>query len=151
MHVLSGLVAGLLFGLGLGLGGMTDPRNVLGFLDFAGDWNPSLLWVMGGGVGVFAALFPAIRRRSGPLFAPAFDLPAMRRIDRELLAGSAIFGVGWGLLGLCPGPAIVNALVGGWKVLLFLAAMAAGMGFHALWQRRRLGEDAPCERLGPDA
>jgi uncharacterized membrane protein YedE/YeeE len=145
--ILSGLVAGLLFGVGLGLGGMTDPRNVLGFLDFAGAWNPSLLFVMGGGVGVFAALFPLIRRRTGPLFAPAFDLPASRRIDGRLLGGSALFGIGWGLLGLCPGPAIVNAAVGGPKVLLFLGAMGAGMGLHAAMQKSR----AARELLAPDA
>lgn len=146
--ILSGLFAGLLFGVGLGLGGMTNPENVLGFLDFAGAWNPSLLFVMGGGVGVFSILFPLIRKRSGPLFAPSFDLPLRRQIDKRLVTGAAIFGVGWGLLGLCPGPAIVNAAAGSPKILLFLAAMGAGMALHSFVEGRRSKE---AQLLAPDA
>lgn len=149
--ILSGLFAGLLFGIGLGLGGMTDPAKVLGFLDFAGAWNPSLIFVMGGGVGVFALLFPLIRKRSGPLFAPSFDLPLGRPIDKRLVLGAATFGVGWGLLGLCPGPAITNAAVAGPQILLFLGAMGAGMAIHAALQKVRAGKAAERELLAPDA
>jgi uncharacterized membrane protein YedE/YeeE len=127
MPVLSPLLAGLIFGLGLCLSGMIDPGKVLGFLDLAGNWDPSLALVMGGAVTVafFAFRFAAQRSRS---FAnQPFEIPKTRTIDAKLIAGSLIFGIGWGLAGLCPGPAIVNIGFFDGRALLFVLAMVAGI------------------------
>ena len=121
------LVAGLLFGLGLALAGMTLPSKVLGFLDVTGDWDPSLALVMGGAIAVHATLQRLIRRRERPLFDARFHLPTRTDIDRRLVVGAALFGVGWGLVGLCPGPALVTAATGAPWALVFVVAMAAGM------------------------
>ena len=131
MTRVSPFLAGLLFGLGLCLSGMTDPRKVLGFLDLGGAWDPSLAFVMGGAVAVAFVAFRFAIRRGTTLSGGPLHLPAARTIDARLAAGSLIFGVGWGLVGLCPGPAIVDLgyLDGG--AALFVLAMAAGMGLHA--------------------
>ena len=121
------LSAGALFGAGLVVSGMTDPRNVLGFLDFAGDWNPRLLAVMAGAVAVHALLLRLTRGRRGvPPGAGAFRMRE-GRIDAPLVAGSAVFGVGWGLSGYCPGPAITSLGLGAGAAFGFLAAMLAGV------------------------
>ncbi|MCY1040774.1 YeeE/YedE family protein [Corallococcus sp. bb12-1] len=119
--------SGLLFALGLGLGGMTNPSRVLAFLDVAGDWDFRLALVMGGAVAVHAALRPLILRRKRPLFAEHFPTFPARRVDGRLLAGAALFGMGWGLGGYCPGPALTSLATGAPSVLLFVAAMFAGM------------------------
>jgi uncharacterized membrane protein YedE/YeeE len=119
--------SGLLFAIGLGVSGMTHPGKVLGFLDFAGDWDPSLAMVMGGGVLVNLVFFQLALRRGAPLLAPAFSLPPQSRIDAALVGGSALFGVGWGLGGFCPGPAIVSAVAGAAPVVAFVVAMLASM------------------------
>ena len=124
---LAALVAGLLFGGGLCLSGMTQPQKVLGFLDLAGAWDPALLFVMGGAVGVHLVLFRVITRRAAPLFDDRFHVPAAGAIDRSLLIGAALFGVGWGLAGYCPGPAVVSAASGAVAPLAFVAAMVVGM------------------------
>jgi uncharacterized membrane protein YedE/YeeE len=121
------VLAGVLFGVGLPLSGMTAPRKVLGFLDFAGDWDPSLVFVMAGAVGVHFVAYRLIRRRPRPLFAEAFAVPAPGRVDRRLIAGSAVFGVGWGLAGYCPGPGIASLGSGATQALVFVAAMIAGL------------------------
>jgi hypothetical protein len=105
MHVLAALACGLVFGAGLALSGMTNPAKVLAFLDVAGAWDATLAFVMGGALAVNAAAYAATRRRASPLFADAFALPTRRDLDARLLGGAALFGVGWGLVGLCPGPA----------------------------------------------
>jgi uncharacterized membrane protein YedE/YeeE len=119
--------AGLLFAVGLGVSGMTHPSKVLGFLDVAGAWDPSLLLVMGGALSVNLLLFPRILRRARPVLDERFHVPQKRTIDARLLGGAAIFGVGWGLAGYCPGPALVSLATGAAPALVFALAMVAGM------------------------
>ncbi|MBZ4371741.1 DUF6691 family protein [Corallococcus sp. AS-1-6] len=134
---LSAFLSGLLFALGLGLGGMTDPANVLGFLDIAGAWDFRLAFVMGGAVAVHAALRPLIHKRERPLFAAKFPTFSVSKLDRKLLVGSALFGVGWGLGGYCPGPALTSLASGASGVLVFVPAMFAGMYLAQVLQTRR--------------
>jgi uncharacterized membrane protein YedE/YeeE len=124
---LSAFLSGLLFAIGLGISGMTDPANVLGFLDVAGDWDFRLALLMAGAIAVHAALRPLIMRRARPLFAPAFPSFSVTRVDRKLVAGAALFGVGWGLGGYCPGPVLTSLASGTVQVLVFVPAMLAGM------------------------
>jgi uncharacterized protein len=130
--LLSALASGILFAVGLGVGGMTRADKVIAFLDLAGDWDPSLMFVMLGAAGTYAVLYPLIRRRRAPLAAPAFAVPVRRGIDGPLLAGAAVFGLGWGSVGFCPGPAIVALGAGVPAALLFALAMLAGMALHAV-------------------
>lgn len=125
--LLLALVAGLLFGVGLGVSGMTRPEKVLGFLDVTGAWDASLLFVMGGAVGVHFCAYRLVRRRAAPLFAERFELPQARRVDARLCFGAATFGVGWGIAGYCPGPALVSLVSGQASVVVFVLAMLAGM------------------------
>lgn len=134
---LAAFASGLVFALGLGLSGMTRPAKVLGFLDFFGDWDPSLMCVMGGAVLVGVVLFRLILARRAPLLAPAFHLPEPQKVDARLLVGSVLFGVGWGLGGFCPGPALVSMVTGVWPVLVFVGAMVAGMGLFGLLEGLR--------------
>jgi uncharacterized membrane protein YedE/YeeE len=135
--VLSGLVAGLIFGVGLVISGMTLPAKVLGFLDVFGSWDPTLVFVMAGALIVAAPGFYLARGRSQPLLATRFHWPTRGDIDRPLAVGSAMFGVGWGLVGLCPGPAIANLATLMPQVAAFVAAMGAGMIGLDIWSRRR--------------
>ena len=130
MRELMALSSGLVFGLGLILGGMTDPGKVKGFLDVAGAWDPSLALVMGGAIaaGVFA--FAAARRRSRSWSGDRMDIPANRVIDARLIAGGVLFGTGWGLGGFCPGPALVAMSAGLGSAAVFVIAMLAGMVLH---------------------
>lgn len=120
-------LAGLLFGIGLVLGGMSQPEKVIGFLDLAGAWDPSLAFVMGGAIPVAFIAFRLAARRSVSLNGEKFDLPRSHIIDARLLAGSVLFGIGWGLAGLCPGPALLDAGFLAPGALLFVLAMAAGI------------------------
>ncbi|WP_296509874.1 YeeE/YedE family protein [Rhodoferax sp.] len=124
---LAEFVAGLLFGLGLILAGMTNPAKVLAFLDLAGAWDPSLALVMGGGIAVGVLAFAAAKGRARSLLGQAMRWPRASRIDRRLVLGSLLFGAGWGLAGFCPGPAVVSLAIGGTGVYIFVAAMLAGM------------------------
>ena len=135
-HRISEFVVGLVFGLGLIISGMTDPGKVLGFLDLAGAWDPSLALVMGGAilVGVFA--FALARKRTTTFLGGALHLPTSRDIDQRLVIGGLTFGVGWGLAGFCPGPALVSLGLGQPKAAVFVAAMLAGMGLFELLERR---------------
>lgn len=126
MRVLAALLCGLMFGVGLLISGMTNPAKVQGFLDFAGIWDPTLAFVMGGALAVNAGGYALTRRRAQPLFADAFALPADRAIDAQLVGGAALFGVGWGLVGLCPGPALAGLLRGDPAIYLFVVALLAG-------------------------
>jgi uncharacterized membrane protein YedE/YeeE len=127
MRIVSAFSSGFVFAVGLGVGGMTQPTRVLGFLDIAGHWDPSLAVVMAGAVIVYGVLFRLIRRRSRPILARTFSLPTRRDVDARLVVGSAIFGLGWGLAGYCPGPAIVTLATGAAPMFVFVAAMVAGM------------------------
>ncbi len=129
--------AGMLFSLGLGISGMTRPTKVLGFLDLAGAWDPSLAFVMIGAIATYAVSFWFIRRRQAPIADTRFFLPAAAPIDRRLLLGATVFGVGWGLGGYCPGPAVASLAGGGHEVWLFFVAMLVGMAAFAAWERRR--------------
>ncbi|MCK8496977.1 MULTISPECIES: DUF6691 family protein [Myxococcus] len=125
--------AGLLFAVGLGVGGMTDPTKVVGFLDVAGAWDPSLAFVMAGALGSYALARGLILRRAAPVLADTFSEATSASVDGRLVAGAVLFGVGWGLSGYCPGPALVVLPVGGLTVALFVVGMVAGMGvFRAL-------------------
>lgn len=129
---------GLLFGVGLHLSGMTDPLKVLGFLDVAGAWDPTLAFVMGGAVLVNLPVFWASRHRVKPWLAETFAAPARKTLDRPLIEGAVLFGVGWGLVGLCPGPAIASVLSGSAELITFVVAMLVGMQLHdRLFTQRR--------------
>lgn len=136
MQPLVSLMAGLVFGLGLAIAEMTNPLKVLAFLDLAGDWDPSLAFVMGGAVTVTALAFRFILRRPVPFYGERFHLPTLTQIDRKLLVGAALFGIGWGLAGYCPGPALATVLSGNSEACLFVPAMLVG-GALQRWQRRR--------------
>jgi len=127
--------AGLLFGLGLWVSGMADPAKVLGFLDVAGRWDPSLAFVMGGAVGVTAIAFPLVLRRGRPLFEGGFRLAELRHLDARLVAGSAIFGLGWGIGGFCPGPGLTALASLSAEAGVFVAAMIAGGVLQVLVDR----------------
>ena len=139
--ILTALISGTLFGIGLALSQMINPAKVLGFLDLFGSWDPSLALVMGGALAVTAGTFAAIRRRPAPLLAETFRLPGKKEIDARLLSGAAIFGVGWGLAGWCPGPALSSLGLGSWRALVFVAAMGIGMALFR-FAPRPLGESA---------
>lgn len=134
-RVLAALLAGALFGLGLALARMTDPRVVLGFLDVAGAFDPSLAFVLGGAVAVGLVLVPWILRRARPVLDSEFRLPAAQAVDRTLVLGSAIFGVGWGLAGYCPGPALVGLAAGISSAWVLVPAMFVGAFLHRISQR----------------
>ena len=121
---------GLVFGLGLVLSGMSDPSKVLGFLDLAGRWDPSLAFVMAGAIAVGAGGFASTRKRAVSMLGLPMRLPANRTIDRRLALGAIAFGVGWGLVGLCPGPALVALATGSREVILFVIAMLGGMAIY---------------------
>jgi hypothetical protein len=135
--LLSAFLSGLLFALGLGLSGMTDPANVLGFLDVAGDWDPRLAFLMVGAIAVHAALRPLIFKRERPLFAPSFPSFPSSRVDAKLLVGAALFGVGWGMSGYCPGPVLTSLASGAPPVLVFVLAMFGGMYLAQVLQARQ--------------
>ena len=137
MLVLASLLSGLVFGLGLIASGMTNPAKVLGFLDLGGTWDPSLAFVMAGAIAVASVGFAFSRKRTTSLIGAAMKLPTAQHIDRRLVVGSAVFGVGWGIAGFCPGPALVALGLGEIKALLFVAAMLAGMGIFELIERRK--------------
>lgn len=136
MKTISALVAGLVFGIGLILSGMTDPSKVIGFLDLAGNWNPSLALVMGGAIGVGLVAFRFATRQSMTLLGDPLHLPVSSQIDRRLVLGGLTFGAGWGLAGYCPGPALASLLAGSSKPVIFVLAMLAGMGIFELLERR---------------
>ena len=124
------LLAGVVFGIGLTLSGMTQPAKVIGFLDLFGNWDPSLAFVMGGAVIVHALTRPLVLRRKHPITAASFRLPSLTTIDGRLVAGASLFGLGWGLVGICPGPGIVGLGSGDSYFLAFFPAMLAGMLIH---------------------
>jgi uncharacterized protein len=134
LRVIATLVSGLVFGLGLAVSGMMNPAKVIGFLDVAGDWDPTLAFVMIGALLVAVPAYRFIPKRPRPVLEEGFDLPKKQAVDRPLVLGSALFGIGWGLVGFCPGPAVAALGTGLAPVLAFVAAMLAGMALHA-WLR----------------
>jgi uncharacterized membrane protein YedE/YeeE len=118
---------GVVFALGLGVGGMTQPPRVLGFLDVAGEWDPRLAFVMLGAIAVYAPVYRVMARRGRAIFAPELQVPTRRDIDGRLVTGALVFGIGWGLAGLCPGPALTSLASGRPEALVFVGAMSAGI------------------------
>ena len=137
MLVIASLLAGLVFGLGLIVSGMANPAKVLSFLNLAGPWDPSLALVMVGAIAVGLVAFHVARKRTTSLLGAAMELPISRQIDRRLVLGSVLFGVGWGIVGFCPGPAIVALGMGQVKAVVFVVAMLFGMGIFELFERRK--------------
>ena len=138
MKTLTALLSGLVFGFGLILSGMADPAKVLGFLDITGRWDPSLALVMAGAIAIGAVAFGLAARRQTTLLGEPMRLPPTRPIDTRLVVGSVLFGIGWGVAGLCPGPALVALGMGQRPALIFVAAMLAGMAlFEAIERGRR--------------
>lgn len=135
MHIVMAFVAGLVFGLGLIAGGMTNPAKVQGFLDLGGRWDPSLAFVMGGAVLVGLVAFHVAGKRHQTLLGTKMHLPGTTHLDRRLVLGSMLFGAGWGLGGYCPGPALASLASGGIKPLVFTAAMVAGMAIYEVLDR----------------
>lgn len=137
MRKLTAFAAGLLFGIGLLLSGMANPAKVIGFLDLAGVWDPSLALVMAGAIAVALLPFGWARRRHVSLLEAPMRLPEKRELDRRLIGGSLLFGVGWGIAGICPGPALAMLLSGRWQVVLFVVAMLGGMLLFTALESRR--------------
>ncbi len=133
--LIAALVSGALFGTGLAMSGMTDPRRVLGFLDVFGAFDPALLFVLAGAVITTMVLFRFVLRRGSPVLASTFHVSNLRHIDRRLLGGAALFGCGWGLAGYCPGPALAGLGIGSREALWFVPAMIVGMLLHRLINR----------------
>ena len=140
MLLFTSLLAGLVFGLGLIVSGMANPAKVLGFLDLAGAWDPSLALVMAGAIGVSFFAFLFAKKRSRSLMGADMKLPTGRTIDRRLVIGSTLFGIGWGVAGFCPGPGLVALGLGEVKALIFVAAMLVGMALFELLEKRRSTE-----------
>ncbi len=132
------LLAGLIFGLGLILAGMANPAKVLAFLDLAGAWDPSLAFVMGGAIAIGVIPFAVARKRSASLLGLPIRLPTARNLDKRLVIGSLLFGIGWGIAGICPGPALVLLGAGSGKGAVFIIAMLIGMGIFEWLEIRRL-------------
>lgn len=132
-NLFPGLIAGLIFGAGLALSDMVNPARVQAFLDVAGAWDPTLMFVMGAALVPSAIAYLIRRRMTRPLLGDRFSIPASRALDRPLLVGAAMFGIGWGLVGFCPGPAIAGLVLGAWQPWLFVGAMLAGMALHHLF------------------
>ncbi|MBW5812476.1 YeeE/YedE family protein [Yersinia kristensenii] len=137
MNLLFSLLAGLVFGLGLIVAGMANPAKVLGFLDISGLWDPSLALVMAAAVAIAILGFGWAKKRKTSLRGQPLQLPTSTRIDRRLIGGSVLFGIGWGLVGICPGPALVLLGAGIYKGVIFAAAMVAGMAIFSLIERYR--------------
>lgn len=142
MYAITAWLSGLVFGLGLIVSGMVNPAKVLGFLDLAGAWDPSLALVMAGAVAVGFFAFLAAQKRTHSLIGAEMKLPTASAINRRLVAGSALFGVGWGVAGFCPGPGLAALGMGEPKALVFVAAMLVGMGIFTWLEKRERGMKA---------
>ncbi|MEM9620938.1 MAG: YeeE/YedE family protein [Pseudomonadota bacterium] len=148
MNILAACVAGIVFGIGLSVSGMTNPANVLAFLTLTSGWQPHLMLVMGSALGVAAVGYNWVLRRAKPLYAEQFQLPIQRHIDGRLIAGSVLFGIGWGLSGYCPGPALISGFALDNQALLFCAALLVGAAAHELLTKLM---ERPAEPIEPEA
>lgn len=137
MNSITALLAGLVFGAGLILSGMVNPAIVLAFLDVAGDWDSSLLWVMGGAVTIGSVAFAMAKQRKSSFLGAPMQIPTATKIDKRLLLGSFLFGIGWGIAGICPGPALVLAGSGETEIFVFLATMILGMGIFEIIEKKQ--------------
>jgi uncharacterized membrane protein YedE/YeeE len=137
------LLSGILFGAGLAVSDMVNPARVLGFLDIAGSWDPTLAFVMGGAVLASAIGYLVSQRVRAPLFGRSFFIPENRQLDSQLIGGAALFGIGWGLVGFCPGPAVAALVYGMWQPWLFVAAMIVGMVLQRVLASARGGRPMP--------
>lgn len=137
MQIFMALLAGLIFGIGLIVSGMANPAKVIGFLDLRGNWDPSLAFVMGGAICVGLVAFSVAAKRSKTLLGEPLRLPQAKHIDRRLVFGGLTFGVGWGLAGYCPGPALATLVMGNSKTIIFVTAMVLGMAIFELLERYR--------------
>jgi uncharacterized membrane protein YedE/YeeE len=135
MKVLMSLITGIVFGIGLVISGMTNPAKVIGFLDITGNWDYSLALVMGGAVVFNFFAFKLIKKRRASILGDAYECPTNRKIDKKLINGSALFGIGWGLIGICPGPGIVNLVNLDPSILLFVISMLIGMGIYKQFEK----------------
>jgi len=136
LQSISALFAGTLFGVGLTVSQMVNPAKVIGFLDIFGNWDPSLAFVMGGALLVTTIGFRLVHKKDKPFFTTAFDIPSNRKVDARLASGSVLFGIGWGLVGLCPGPAVAALSIGGLPILVFLCAMIMGAYLFELMNKK---------------
>lgn len=151
---LPALVAGVMFGAGLTLSDMVNPARVQAFLDIAGSWDPVLAFVMAGAVAASAVGYVVARMLGSPLFGGKFFIPENRMLDRQLIGGATLFGVGWGLVGFCPGPAVSGLILGAWQPWLFVLAMVAGMILHRIvagFGRADMPHEQVAVTPGPDA
>jgi uncharacterized protein len=148
---IAAFISGVIFALGLGISGMTQPAKVTAFLDIAGNWDPSLAFVMVGAILVHAALYRLIRRRPTPLFASTFTVPTRTDIDARLVGGAALFGIGWGLGGFCPGPAVTSLASGNTAVVIFVISMLAGMYLFKLVEHHRPHPASPMRKAAATA
>lgn len=142
MRLLSAFAVGLIFGVGIAVSGMINPAKVLNFFDVAGTWDPSLLFVMGGALVTTFLGYRFVLRRSAPLLEPRFMLPTARDVDARLIGGSAVFGLGWGIAGFCPGAALPALGSGKWEVAAFVGALIAGIWVARMAQARSAGRAA---------
>lgn len=141
-NAVPGLIVGLIFGAGLALSDMVNPARVQAFLDLAGEWDPTLMLVMGAALVPSAIAYLIRRRLTRPLLGEVFSIPESRSLDRPLIMGAAMFGIGWGLVGFCPGPAIAGLVLGAWQPWLFVAAMLTGMLLHRIFTQARAAAPA---------
>ena len=139
-QIFAAFVSALLFGLGLGVSGMTLPSKVIGFLDITGNWDPSLIFVMAGAIAVHSVTYRMITKRESPILTADFQIPTKRQIDARLIIGSLLFGAGWGLGGFCPGPALVASVSGASSVLVFLVSMIVGVYLYQFINRSFLSK-----------
>ena len=146
-RIVAAFLGGLIFALGLGVSGMTDANKVIGFLNLAGDWDPGLAFVMVGAIGVHILLYRLIMKRQSPLFGDRFHIPTSRQIHPQLIAGSALFGVGWGLGGVCPGTGMVSLMGFSSAGIVFLVFMFAGMLAHRFRSASPSSVEDPVEAL----
>ena len=147
----SGLVSflsGVVFAIGLGISGMTQPAKIIGFLDFTGNWDPSLAFVVAGAITVHAIGYRLSRSRPSPLLASTFSVPTRTDLDLRLVGGAALFGLGWGIAGFCPGPALTSLVSGHPSVMIFVVAMIAGMSLYTLIEDRWLRRQVPAQGGG---
>jgi uncharacterized membrane protein YedE/YeeE len=148
---LTSFVSGVVFALGLGISGMTRPIKVIGFLDFFGNWDASLAFVMLGAIGVYFVAYRLSRTMRSPILAPGFSIPTRTDLDPRLIVGAALFGAGWGLSGFCPGPAITSLASGAAPVVVFVASMAAGIYLHGWFSQLELSRSSGRAAIGRPA